>query len=135
MAGVAPCAGRAPAWPRANSQQPHPPPRALPPPPPPPASLPLTKSFRQHNKRVMVAFGILLMLAWLGAPAQRGVNQARLHKVVGKFDGKGITAEDQMTAAKEIGALDSALPMVARSFLGIEDRDTTHWLLLAREAA
>jgi len=94
----------------------------------------MLKSLRKHNKWFMVGFGILLMVAWLVVPAFNQAAKARLNKVVAKFDGRGITALQSMNAAKELTALDAISPGLTQNFLGIKDRDSTHWLLLTRAA-
>ena len=90
----------------------------------------MTKSIRKYRSWLMAGFMILLMLAWLGAPAGNGIGQMRRTRTVGKIDGAKISAEDQVNAAKEITAIQAVLPGV----FGIEDRDSTHWLLLVHEA-
>ncbi len=90
----------------------------------------MTKTIRKYRSWFMSAFMILLMLAWLGAPASRGMGEIRRSRTVGRLDGVKISADDQLTASKEISAIHSILPGV----FGIEDRDATHWMLLSREA-
>ncbi len=90
----------------------------------------MTKSIRKYRSWFMAGFMILLMLAWLGAPASNGIGQMRRNRTVGSIDGTKISAEDQVNASKEVTAITSVLPGV----FGIEERDATHWLLLSREA-
>lgn len=90
----------------------------------------MTKSIRKYRTWLMAGIMILLMLAWLGAPASNRIGEMRKNRGVGLIDGVKITAEDQMNASKEIASIHSVLP----SLFGIEDRDSTHWLLLSHEA-
>ena len=95
----------------------------------------MVKSLRKYNKWLMVGFSILLMLAWLGGPATRQAGESMKQKVVARVDGKGITAEQQSIAGREIEALNSMAPFLVQGYMGIKERDSTHWLLLTQEAS
>lgn len=93
----------------------------------------MLKVLRKNNKWFMVGFGVLLMVAWLVMPAFNQVAKARLNRTVATFDGGKISQLDMMTAGKELSSLVRALPWLVQT-LGIQERDTVHWLLLSRAA-
>lgn len=93
----------------------------------------MIKILRKHNKWFMVGFGILLMLAWLVAPATSGLTRASNNRAIATLDGRKVSRLDMTTANREISALDSFSPGITQA-LGISGKDPVHWLLLTREA-
>lgn len=94
----------------------------------------MLKHIRKHNKWLMAAFGVLLMVTWLVQPALNQINAAQRGRVVAKLDGKRITIGQYQDASGEVTAVVKLLPDLAQG-LGLDDQDkTVHWLMLAREA-
>ena len=56
----------------------------------------MTKSIRKYKSWLMAGFMVLLMLAWLGAPASKGIGEMRRNRTVGRLDGASLSAEDVM---------------------------------------
>lgn len=93
----------------------------------------MVRSMRKYNKWFMAIGGAILMVAWLIGPSSTKLADMHNNRIVAKLDGKGITARQQVDASKEIDAISKVAPWLLKG-LGIEERDSTHWLLLTREA-
>jgi len=94
----------------------------------------MLKSIRKHNKKIMVVFSTILLLAWLAPETVRQFGASGARTVVSRMDGVAIHADEYATAQKEIAALDRVAGFFTRGSLNIEDRDAHHWLMLVREA-
>lgn len=95
----------------------------------------MTKLMRRYSKWLMVGFMCLLMLTWTVGPATQRIGEAQMGRVVGKLDGQKITLKQELLAGKELEALQSVAGAVfVQGYLGVEERDSTHWMLLSREA-
>jgi hypothetical protein len=93
----------------------------------------MLKLIRKHNKWLMVGFGILLMLAWSSGPALERLGRVAGNRVVARLNGENIRASDASQAYQEIAALSNVAPGLLGA-IGVEPRDSTHWLLLVHEA-
>jgi hypothetical protein len=93
----------------------------------------MLKIIRKHNKWLMVAFGILLMIAWSSGPALERLGRMAGNRVVGTLDGQKVRARDQAQAAQELMGLERFVPGLLRN-LGVRQGDSTHWMLLVHEA-
>jgi hypothetical protein len=94
----------------------------------------MTRLMRKNKKWLLVGFGILLMLAFLGGPLIQELQGMQRNRVVARIDGKPVRAIDMLTANREISAFAEIARRVPFFNVGIPDRDVTHWLLLTREA-
>ena len=95
----------------------------------------MTKMMRKYKTWLMVVFGVLLMLAFLGGPAINEITQMQRNRVIGKIDGQPVRAGEWATAVSEISAFtDLARSGLPYFYVGVDERDAHHWLLLSREA-
>lgn len=94
----------------------------------------MLRQMRKYRMWLMAAFGILLMLTWLGGPALERAGRAAANRVVARLDDRPVRAEEMHLAAREVAALDTLFPFLIRNVIGVEDRGGVHWLLLVEEA-
>lgn len=93
----------------------------------------MLRIIRKHNKWLMVAFGILLMVAWSSGPAIERIARIAGNRVVATIDGEKVRISDFSLAHQELTALERFVPVLLYG-MGVEPRDSTHWVLLTREA-
>jgi hypothetical protein len=93
----------------------------------------MVKAIRKYNRWFMAVGGVILMVAWLIGPSTRGLADLQRNKTIARLDGRKISALDQMEAGRDLDLLAGLAPGLPRA-LGMEEKDTTHWLLLTREA-
>jgi hypothetical protein len=97
----------------------------------------MTKLMRKYQKWLMVVFGILLMLAFLGGPAINEVSRMQRDRVIGRIDDSPVRAGEWAAAASEVAAFNDLARRGFPAFsIGIEEGagEIHHWLLLSREA-
>jgi hypothetical protein len=93
----------------------------------------MLRIIRKHNKWLMVAFGILLIIAFTAPEMIQRIGHAAANRPVATLDGTKIRLNDQGQAHLELVALNQFAPGLL-GYLGIEGTDTTHWILLTHEA-
>src|ERR1041385_1483382 len=93
----------------------------------------MIRKLRKYNKWFMAGFGVLLMLTWRNGPITSTAAKIG-NRRIGKLDGQTLRESDAQDAAKELNAMVSFAPTLVQ-FLNLgSDRDSTHWMLLSREA-
>jgi hypothetical protein len=88
---------------------------------------------RKHNKWLMVAFGILLMIAFTAPELIQRIGHAAADRGIATLNGQKIRLSDHAKASAELMALEQFAPALLAG-IGIESRDATHWILLVHEA-
>jgi hypothetical protein len=94
----------------------------------------MLKLLRKYNKWILVIGGTLLMMAFLvpQAISQFGSNPGSV--VIARIDGKPVRAGDENHAQLELHALKALSNGLILELLGLQDKDTTWWMLLKSEA-
>jgi hypothetical protein len=94
----------------------------------------MLKALRKYNKWILVIGGTLLMMAFLVQPAIQHLGGDPSSQVVARLDGRPIRARDEAVASRQVMALSDLSGGLIPAALGIQDRDTRHWMLLKVEA-
>jgi hypothetical protein len=96
----------------------------------------MTKLMRKYQKWLMVVFGVLLMLAFLGGPTLDSLTKMQRNKVVGRIGDSPVKAMDWHAAIGEAAAFKELARRGLPAFdIGLDEENSTHhWLLLSREA-
>ncbi len=94
----------------------------------------MLKSIRKHNKKIMVVFSSILLLAWLAPETVRQFGASGARTIVSRMDGAAIHADEFAIAQREVSALDRIADFFVRDLLQVQDRNPHHWAMLVREA-
>lgn len=94
----------------------------------------MLKFLRKYNKWILVVGGVLLMIAFTAPQLVQRFGSNADTVVVALVDGEKVRNAELRRAARDIQLLDQFAPGLIRMVFGIENKDSTHWLLLTREA-
>lgn len=93
----------------------------------------MLRIIRKHNKWLMVAFGILLMIAFTAPEMIQRLGHAAANRTIATVNGKKLKQADLGRAHQDLLALERIAPNLIYG-IGIQPRDHIHWILLTQEA-
>ena len=94
----------------------------------------MMKFFRENTKVLLVVFGILLMIVFIGGPALEGMITPDVNRDVATTNGLKITLRDQRQAQSTTTILDTWGLAWQQMGGGGTPLELTDWILLVREA-
>lgn len=93
----------------------------------------MLKFLRRYNKAILMVGGSILMVLFLLPSTTNQIGQGMMSRAVAYMDGDKITVIDMHDAAREMALIDAVSPGLLQA-LGIEDKNSMHWMLMVREA-
>ncbi|MEL7472832.1 MAG: hypothetical protein AAGK04_05885 [Planctomycetota bacterium] len=93
----------------------------------------MLKFLRKYQTWLLAVGGCLLMIVFVAPQAVQQFGPNPLKRQAGTLDGREIKVIDLELAQRELAVLNRLMPGIMMG-LGVEDRDSVHWLLLTEAA-